>query len=82
MKIDLILPIIIPITPVRVIDHGSCYSEIDSSILQDFFSSVPKCSSCNAEKTLRVDKTKHKSRDKTTNRLINITNKERMNERI
>ena len=54
MKIDLILPIIIPITPVRVIDHGSCYSEIDSSILQEFFSSVPKCSSCNAEKTLRV----------------------------
>ena len=54
MKIDLTLPIIIPITPVRVIDHGSCYSEIDSSILQDFFSSVPKCSSCNAEKTLRV----------------------------
>ena len=43
MKIDLILPIIIPITPVRVIDHGSRYSEIDSSILQEFFSSVPKC---------------------------------------
>ena len=82
MKIDLILPIIIPITPVRVIDHGSCYSEIDSSVLQEFFSSVPKCSSCNAEKTLRVDKTRHISRDKTTNRLINITNKERMNERI
>ena len=41
MKINFILPIIIPITPVRVIDHRSCYSVIDSSILQELFSSVP-----------------------------------------
>ena len=36
MKINFILPIIIPITPVRVIDHRLCYSVIDSPIIKSF----------------------------------------------
>ena len=53
MKTNLILPIIFAVTPA----DGSGYRVIDSSILQESFSSVPKCSSRNAEKTLRIGKT-------------------------
>ena len=45
-------------------------------------SSVRKCSSCNTEKTSRVEKTRHKLRDETTKNCMNITNKESMNERM
>ena len=47
-KMDLILPIIFVITPI----DGLCYRVIDSSILQDFFSSVSKFLSCYEEKTV------------------------------
>ena len=45
----LILPIMFAITPT----DGSCYRVIDSSILQDFFSSVLKFLSCYEEKTVQ-----------------------------
>ena len=38
-KMDLILPIIFAMTPF----YGSCYRVIDTSGLQEFFSSGPKC---------------------------------------
>ena len=46
IKMDLILPIIFVITQT----DGSCYRVIDSSILQEVFSFVLKCSVCNANK--------------------------------
>ena len=49
-KMDLILPIIFAITPTG----GSRYRVIDSSNMQEIFSSVSKFLSCNEEKT--VDK--------------------------
>ena len=51
---DLILPIIFAITPI----DGQYYRVIDSSNIQDFFSSVSKCLSCNEEKTLELKKDK------------------------
>ena len=47
-KMDLILPIIFPTTPI----DGSCYRVIDSSNIQELFPSFPKFLSCNEEKTL------------------------------
>ena len=46
MKIDVLLTITFAILPVG----GSCCRGIDPLILQEFFSSVPKFLSCNAEK--------------------------------
>ena len=51
MKMDLILSIIFAITPA----DGLCYRVINSSITQEVFSSVRECSSCNKEKTLKVE---------------------------
>ena len=51
---ELILRIIFTFKPI----NGSGYGVINSSILQDFFSSVSECSSCNAEKkNYRTNKT-------------------------
>ena len=47
-KMDLTLPIIFAITPI----DRSCYRVIDSSILQDFFSSVSNFLSCYEEKAV------------------------------
>ena len=44
----LTLPIIFAITPI----DGLCYRVTDSSVLQDFFSSVLKRLSCYEEKTV------------------------------
>ena len=62
MKMDMTLPIIFVITPV----DGLCYKVANSSIQQEFFSSVQNCSIIQCKKTLRVDKTRQKLRDKTT----------------
>ena len=43
---DLIISIIFAFTTI----YGSCYRAIDSSILQEFFSSVSKFLSCNEKK--------------------------------
>ena len=47
---DLTLPIIFTITPF----DRRCYRVIDSSNIQEFFSSVSKILSCNEEKTLEL----------------------------
>ena len=76
MKMDMTLPIIFVITPV----DGLCYKVANSSIQQEFFSSVQNCSIIQCKKTLRVDKTRQKLRDKTTKKWMKITNKEWMKE--
>ena len=49
-KMDLIMPITFVITPI----NEWCYRVIDSSILQEYCSSVLKCSWCNEEKKLEL----------------------------
>ena len=54
---DLILPITFTIIPA----DASCYRVIDSSTLQEVFSSVSKFLSYNEEKRLQLQKDKHKN---------------------
>ena len=51
---DLILLFTFAITPI----DGSCYRVINSSNMQEFFSSVSKFLSCNEEETLELKKDK------------------------
>ena len=68
MKMDLLLPIIFTITPV----DGLCYRVVDSSILQEIFLFVPKCSSCNAANTLsfKIRQQQQKNEYKYTNDML------------